>query len=107
MRIGVTRVDGDRLLIRVDRRLQLARRLENDAEVVVAIRPARRDRKALLDERDGFVAVPLLMRQHARIVQRVRMIRRRVEHATIQLLGFDELLIFLQQDGERDRLVER
>ena len=88
MRIGVTRVDGDRMLIGVDRRLQLARRLENDAQVVVAIRPIRRERKAPLDERDGFVALPLLMRQDARIVQRVRMIRRRVEDAAIQLLGF-------------------
>ena len=107
VRIGMTRVDGDRLLIGVDRRLQLAGRLENDAEVVVAIRAARRERKAPLDERDGFVAVPLLMRQDARIVQRIRMIRRGVEHAAIQLPGFDELLIFLQQDSERDRLLER
>ena len=54
-----------------------------------------------------FVAPPLLMREHARIVQRVRMVGRRLEHAAIQLLGLDELLIFLQQDGERHRLLER
>ena len=107
VRIGMTGVDGDRLLIGLERRPQLARRLKNDAEVVVTIGATRCRCKALLDERDGSVAVPFLVRQHARIVQRVGMIRRGVEDTPVQLPGFDQLPIFLQQDGERHCLVER
>ena len=105
--IRVARVDGDRTLVGVDRRFQLAVRLEDDAQIAVAIRLIRRERQAPLDERDRLVAPPLLMREDAGIVQRARMIRGRLEHPAIQLLGLHELLVLLQQDGERDRLVER
>ena len=53
------------------------------------------------------VAAALLMREHARIVQRVGMFGGGVEDAPIQLLRFGKLLVLLQQDGDRDRLVER
>ena len=71
------------------------------------IRLIRRQREAPLDERERFVAPPLLMREDAGIVQRVRMVGCHLEHAAIHLLGLRELLVFLQQDGERDRLLER
>jgi hypothetical protein len=105
--IRVALVDGDRTLVGVDRGFQLAGRLEDDAQVAVAIRPIRRERQAALDEHDRFVASPLLMREYAGIVQRIMIIRVDLEHPAIQLLRFDELIILLQQDGERDRLVER
>ena len=107
MGIRVARVDGNRTLIGVDRLLQLVRRLEDDAQIVVAIRAIRLERQAPFDERDRFVAAPLLMREHAGIVQGVRMIRRRFEHPALHLLGLHELVIFLEENCERNRFLER
>jgi len=73
----------------------------------MAIRPIRHQRQAPLDERDRFVVPSLLMREYTGIVQRVRMIGGHLEHPPIQLLRLYELLIFLQKDGECDRLLER
>jgi hypothetical protein len=61
--IRVARVDGDRTLVGVDRLFQLADRLEDDAQIAVAICTIRLERWAPLDERDRFVASPLLMRE--------------------------------------------
>ena len=47
------------------------------------------------------------MREHAGVVQRVRMIGGGLEHAAVELVGFGELFVLLQQDRERDRLLER
>jgi hypothetical protein len=56
---------------------------------------------------DRFVAAPLLMRKYAGIVQSARMIWGQLDNAAIQLAGRRELLIFLQQDGELQRLLDR
>ncbi len=71
------------------------------------VRLIRRQREAPLDERDRLITPPLLMREHAGVVQRARMIRVHLEHPAIQLLGLDQLLIFLEQRGDRDRLFDR
>ncbi len=47
------------------------------------------------------------MREYAGVVQRLRVIGGRLEHAAIELVSFHELIIFLKLDGERHRLVER
>ena len=83
------------------------RRLKDDAQVVVAVRAIGISARLRSIERDRFVAPSLLMRQDAGVVQRGGMIRGRLEHAAIQLLGLDELIVLLKQDRERDRLVER
>jgi hypothetical protein len=103
----VARVDGDRPLAGVDRLRQPSRRLKNDAEVTVAIRPIGIERQASPNKGDRFIAATLLMREHPRIVQGAGVIRGGLEHATEQLPGGDELVLLLQQDGELDRLVER
>ena len=55
----------------------------------------------------GFFVSPLLMRKNARIVQRAGMIGRRLEHAAVDLVGLNELLVLLQKNGDRNRLLER
>ena len=82
-------------------------RLEDDAEVAVPVRLIGHEREAPLDERDGFVVPPLLMREHAGVVQRSGMIGSGLEHPAVHLVGLDELLVLLQQDREGDRLLER
>jgi hypothetical protein len=47
------------------------------------------------------------MRKYAGIVQGARMIWGHLDNAAIQLVGLRELLIFLQQDGEFERLLDR
>jgi hypothetical protein len=106
MGIRVSRLDGDRTPVRVDRPFQLAVRLKDDPQVAVPIRLIRHQRKAPLEELDRFVAPPLLVREDSGVVQGVRMIGVRLENAAIQFLSLCELLIFLQQDGERDRLLD-
>ena len=64
-------------------------------------------REAPLDEREGVVVVALLMGEHAGIVQRAGMIGCHLEHATVNLVGLDEMFISLQKDRERNRFVER
>jgi hypothetical protein len=66
-----------------------------------------RDREAPLDEREGFIVSPLLMREHAGVMQRTRMIRCLLEHAAVQFPGLDELLVLLQKDRQRNRFLER
>ena len=107
MGVRVPWIDRDRAAVGVDCRLQPAGRLQDDAEVAVAVGPIGLEREALLDQRDGFVAAPLLVREHAGVVQRAGVIRRRLEHAAEQFAGCGELVVLLQQDCELDRLVQR
>ena len=72
------------------------RELEDDAEIAAPVRLIGHEREAPLDEREGFIVPPLLMREHASVVQRARMIRCRLEHAAVELPGLDELLVSLQ-----------
>ncbi len=82
-------------------------RLEDDAEVAEPVRFIGHEREAPLDEREGFVVPSSLMREHAGVVQRTWMIGRCLEHPAVQCVGLVELLVFLQKDRERDRLLER
>src|SRR6266545_5402627 len=107
MRVRVARIDGDRTPVRVDRSFQPGVRLEDDAEVTVPVRLIGHERKAALDERQRFAVASLLMREHAGVVQRTRMIGCSLEYAAVHLLGLDELLVLLQKDRERDRFLER
>ena len=91
----------------VDCGLQPAVRLQDDAEIAVPVRLLGREREAALDQRNGFVAAPLLVREHAGVVQRTRMIGRGLEDSAVQLVRLGELLVLLQKDRERDRLLER
>jgi hypothetical protein len=47
------------------------------------------------------------MRKYAGIVQGARMIWGYLVNAAIQLVDFRELVIFLQQNGELERLLDR
>jgi hypothetical protein len=47
------------------------------------------------------------MRKYAGIVQGARMIWGHLHNTAIQLVGLRELLIFLQQNGEFERLIDR
>jgi hypothetical protein len=107
MGVRVARIDGDRTPVRVDCEVQPFVRLEDDAEVAVPVRLIGHERDASLDEREGLVVPPLLMREHTGVVQRTRMIGCSLEYPAVHLVGLNELLVFLQNDRERDRLLER
>jgi hypothetical protein len=63
--VGVPGIDRDRPAVGADGRLQPAAGLRGDPEVVVVVRAIGLEREALLDERDGLVAAPVLVREHA------------------------------------------
>jgi hypothetical protein len=65
------------------------------------------NREALLDERDRLVALPLLVRQDTGKVQHVGMIGYELENPAIDILGLGELLVLVEADRERHRLLER
>ena len=72
--IRMPRVQRDRAVIGRDGLVQTAALLEDDAEIAVPVGPVRNERQALLDEGDAIAAAPELMREHAGVVQRPRMI---------------------------------
>ena len=67
--VRVVRIDGDRASVRLNCAVQPVVRLEDDAEVAAPVRLIGHERDAPLDEREGFVVPPLLMREHAGVVQ--------------------------------------
>jgi hypothetical protein len=68
--VRVTRIDGDRAPVSIDREVQPRVRLQDDAEIAVPVRLIRHEREAPLDQCKGFVVAALLMRKHAGVVQR-------------------------------------
>ena len=92
----MARIDGYRAPIRTDCPVQPISRLENDAEIAVPVRLIRHERNASLNERKSFLVSSLLMRKHARKVQRTGMIGCRLEYAAVELVGLNELPVFLQ-----------
>ena len=105
--VGVAGIEGDRMPVRGDRRLQPSVRLEHDAAVAAPVRLVGREREAALDQRERFVVAPLLVREHAGVMQRTGMIGRGLDDAAEQLVGLGELLVLLQDDRERDRFLDR
>jgi hypothetical protein len=63
--------------------------------------------RASLDQREGFGIAPLLMREHPGIMQRTRMIGESLEYSAVDFLSVGELLVLLQKNRERHRLLER
>ena len=107
VRIRVIRIERNGALVRIDGLIQPALRPEDDAQVAVPVRPVGHEPEALLDEGDGVVISTLLMREHACIVQRLGMVGGDVENPAIDRLRLSELLVLLQQDGDRHRFLER
>jgi hypothetical protein len=67
----------------------------------------RHERDASLDEREGLLVSPLLVREQAGVVQRPGMIGCHFEHTAINLARRNELLVLLQKDRDRNRLFQR
>jgi hypothetical protein len=103
----MARVDGDRAPIRVGCAVEREPVLQDDAEVAVPVGPLGLELEAAFDQFDGVVRLPLLVREDAREVQRVRMIRCNFENRGVDVRRGLPLLGLLQRDANRDRLVER
>jgi len=71
----------------------------------VPVGPIGLQLEAALDQPDGVVS-PLLMREDAGEVKRAGMVGRDVENGSIDLAGRRQLLGLLQDDRDRQRLVE-
>src|SRR5262249_49094553 len=100
-------IDGYRTPVRLNCGVQSVVRLEYDAKVAAPICLIGYERNTPLDKRESFVVSPLLMREHAGVVQGARMIGYGLEHPAVHLVGFGKLLVFLQKDRQGDRLLER
>ena len=80
-------IDRDRTPVRGNCGVQPVVRLEYDAQVAAPIRFIRHERDTPLDEREGFVVPPLLMREHACVVQGSGMIGYGLEHPAVHFVG--------------------
>ena len=105
VRVGVLRVERDRALVRAGRPVQLESILQHDAQVAVPVRPPGLELEASLDQRDRLLALRLLVGEHPREVQGIRAVGRDVEDAAVDVRSGRPLLVLLQDDGDRDRLV--
>src|SRR5207237_2449529 len=81
--------------------------LEDEAGIAVPVRLIGHEHEAALDQREGFAVAFLLMREHPGIVQRTRMIGDSLEYSAVDFLSVGELLVLLQKNRERHRLLER
>ena len=106
VRVGVIRIECDRALIRADRFVQPESILQDDPQVAVPVRALGLELEAPLDQRDCLLAPRLLMGEHSRVVQRVGMVGRDLEDAAVDLARSRPLLVLLQHDGDRYRLVQ-
>jgi hypothetical protein len=104
--IGVIRIERNRMVVRRDRVVKLEPVLENDPEIAVPVRPVGLEFETFLDQSDGRLALRLLMGENPREVQRVRMVGLRFEDAAVDRPSGRPLLGLLQQDRDRQRLVE-
>lgn len=65
-----------------------------------------RQLQAASHERDRLVNVPLLVRRHARVVQRIRVLRHHVERTLANHTRIAGATFLQPLDGEGDRLVQ-
>ena len=104
--VGVIRIDGDGALVRAERFVQPELILQDDPQVAVPVRALGSELEAPLDQRDCLLAPRLLMGEHSRVVQSVGVVGRDLEDAAVDLARSRPLLVLLQHDGERYRLVQ-
>ena len=104
--IGVIRIERNGPLVGIDGLVEPALRLQDDAQVAITVGPVGPQLQTLFDERDRLVTPPLLMRKHTGIVQGVMVVGGNLKNSAIDLLRLRELLILLQEDGDRNRLLE-
>ena len=106
MGIGVIRIECNSTLERGDRLVQLEPIPEDDPQVAVPVRPIGLELETSPDQSNGLVAAPLLMGQNTGEVQRAGMVGRSFEDPAVDLLRGRPLLVLLQHDRNRQRLVE-
>jgi hypothetical protein len=102
----VNGIERNRVLVCRDRLVQLEPILENDPEIAVPVRPLGLELEASLDQPDGLLAPFLLMGEHSREVQRAGVVGRGLEEPAVDLTGGRPLLVLLERDRDRQRLVE-
>ena len=106
MGVGVIGSDRNRAAVRLDGLIEPAGGLMNQAQVAAGVRVTWREAQALFDESDGFVALSLLVRQHAGKVQRARVARLALEDVPEQLRRLDQPAVLLKHDRELDRALQ-
>src|ERR1700742_2317230 len=107
VRGGVAGIEFNGAFVLGNRVAESATGLQNDSKIAVPVRLIRAECETLPDEVDGFIGSALLVRQQAAVVKGVRMLRRHVEHACIQLFRLGQVVLLLQQNRQRDGLVDR
>ena len=106
VRVGMIRIDRDRLLKRGDRLVQLEAIPQDDAQIAVPVRPIGLELEAPLDQRDASLAPPLLMGEHSGEVHGIGIVGRDLEDPAVDVVRSRPLLVLLQLDRDRDRFVQ-
>ena len=106
MGVGVIRIECNRMLERDDRLVQLEPILEDDPEIAVPVRLIGLELETSPEQSKGLVAARLLMGENAREMKRAGMVGRGLEDPAVDLPRGCPLLVLLQDDRDRQRLVE-
>ena len=106
VRIGMIRIERNRVLTRGDRLVQLESIPQDDPQIAVPVRPIGLELEASLDQRDGLLAPPLLMGEHSRVVHRVGIVGRHLEDPAVDVARRHPLVALLQPDRDRYRFVQ-
>ncbi len=103
VRLGVVRLEADRLAIVLRRLLEAAESAVSDADVVMTFRNSAVQRNRPPDEIHGDVVASCLVREHAEIMQGVDMRRIERQHSLVGLLRLAQRarLVLLEGGGEK------
>ena len=85
VRVGVIRIERNRPLTGGDRLVQLESIAQDDRQIAVPVRSIGLELETPLDQLDCLLAPPLLMGEHARVVDRVGIVGRDLENAAVDV----------------------
>jgi len=104
--VHVPGIERDRLAERRDGLIELATRLQHDAEIAVPVGPGRREHEAPLDERHRLVMTALLVCNHTQVVHGVSVVRRLLEDRAIDVGRLLDVPALLALDADRHRVAD-
>ena len=107
MRVRVRRVECDRTAVRSDRFIQPQPILQDDPEIAVPVGSLGLELETSLDQHHCVLAPRLLMREHAREVQSVGVVRGYFEDAAVDIGRSCPLLGLLQRERDCYGFVQR
>jgi hypothetical protein len=106
-RVLMGRIERNRSTERLHRCLELAVRLQDDAEIAVPVWLFRHALEAAPNEIQRLIVAATLVREYAVIMERVWMIGLELQHRVANRVGVAEAALLHLRHGDLDRLLDR